>query len=260
MFRFNAEKTAEASGWYTSDEKWTGFNHTLKRVINKKQNQGTALIALRMITFAARQYQALPMDITQAEFISSFTKESMCPKDGRPEFAFIGRSNVGKSSLINMLTAKKGLAKVSATPGKTQLINFFLINRQWYLVDLPGYGYARVSKDKQKTLSAMINGYLLNRSQLLLSFVLIDSNIPPAKIDLEFVNNLGAHGIPFALAFTKTDRMKPAELERNIQAFFTEMSKSWENLPPYFVTSAQYRAGRTEILDYISQLLKNRAS
>lgn len=200
------------------------------------------------------------MDITQAEFVSSFTQENLCPKDGRPEFAFIGRSNVGKSSLINMLTAKKGLAKVSGTPGKTQLLNFFLINRQWYLVDLPGYGYARVSKEQQKNLSAMINGYLLNRKQLLLAFVLIDSNIPPTKIDLEFVNNLGAHGVPFALAFTKTDRLKKNELERNIQAFFTELRKSWETPPPHFVTSAQYRTGRTEILDFIGQILKNHAS
>ncbi len=213
-----------------------------------------------MITFAARQRQTLPMDITQAEFVSSFTSENACPKDGRPEFAFIGRSNVGKSSLINMLTGKKGLAKVSGTPGKTQLINFFLINRQWYLVDLPGYGYARVSKDQQKTLSAMINGYLLKRSQLLQAFVLIDSNIPPTKIDLEFVNNLGGHGIPFALVFTKTDRLKPNELKRNIEAFFTEMRKSWETLPPHFITSAQYRGGKTEMLDYIGQILKNRAS
>lgn len=197
------------------------------------------------------------MDVLLAEFVSSYLKESACPKDGRPEFAFIGRSNVGKSSLINMLTAKKGLAKVSGTPGKTQLINFFLINNQWYLVDLPGYGYAKVSKTQQKTLSDMINGYLLNRKTLRLAFVLIDSNVPPRKIDLDFVNALGEAGIPFALAFTKTDRLKKNELERNVDAFLTELSNTWETLPMHFVTSAQYRTGRPEILDYIGKLLKN---
>lgn len=200
------------------------------------------------------------MDILLAEFVSSFLKESACPKDGRPEFAFIGRSNVGKSSLINMLTAKKGLAKVSGTPGKTQLINFFLINNQWYLVDLPGYGYAKVSKTQQKTLAAMIDGYLRNRKPLLLAFVLIDSNVPPRKIDLDFVNALGTAGTPFALAFTKTDRMKKTELERNVEAFLSELGKTWETLPPHFITSAQYRTGRPEILEYISKLLKNRPS
>lgn len=200
------------------------------------------------------------MDITLAEFVSSFTKESLCPKDGRPELAFIGRSNVGKSSLINMLTAKKGLAKVSGTPGKTQLINFFLINQNWYLVDLPGYGYAKVSKEKQKELAAMINGYLLHRKPLILAFVLIDANIPPTKIDLEFINGLGEHGVPFAIAFTKTDRLKKNELERNIEAFLNEMRKTWETLPPYFITSSQYRTGRPEILDYIGRILKNRPS
>lgn len=200
------------------------------------------------------------MDVLQAEFISSFPKESQCPNDGRPEFAFIGRSNVGKSSLINMLTGKKGLAKVSGTPGKTQLINFFLINQTWYLVDLPGYGYARVSKEKQKSLSAMIDGYLLHRRALLSAFVLIDSNIPPSKIDLEFVDRLGEHRIPFALVFTKTDRLKKNVLERNVLAFLGEMGKSWETLPPHFITSAEYRTGKEEVLGYIRQILKNRPS
>lgn len=200
------------------------------------------------------------MDVLLAEFVSSYLKESACPKDGRPEFAFIGRSNVGKSSLINMLTAKKGLAKVSGTPGKTQLINFFLINNQWYLVDLPGYGYAKVSKTQQKNLSDMINGYLLNRKTLRSAFVLIDSNVPPRTIDLDFVNALGEAGIPFALAFTKTDRLKKNELERNVDAFLTALSKTWETLPTHFVTSAQYRTGRPEILDYIGKLLKKQPS
>ncbi|MCC6460896.1 MAG: YihA family ribosome biogenesis GTP-binding protein [Saprospiraceae bacterium] len=196
------------------------------------------------------------MEVRQAEFISSFTKESMCPQDGRPEFAFIGRSNVGKSSLINMLTARKGLAKVSGTPGKTQLLNYFLINERWYLVDLPGYGYARVSKAQQTILKAMIEGYLLRRTPLMLAFVLIDSNIPPTKIDLNFVNLLGEHGVPFALVFTKSDRMKPGELTRNVQAFLTEMGKNWETLPPHFISSAEYRTGKTEILEHIHSILK----
>lgn len=201
------------------------------------------------------------MDIRKAEFVSSFTQESDCPKDGRPEFAFIGRSNVGKSSLINMLTARKGLAKVSGTPGKTQLINFFLLNNTWYLVDLPGYGYAKVSKEKQKTLANMINGYLLKRIPLALAFVLIDSNIPPSKADLEFINGLGEAGVPFALVFTKTDRLKKGALERNVSAFLSELSKNWESLPHHFITSSEYSTGKTEILDYIHQILKkNRVS
>lgn len=200
------------------------------------------------------------MEVHQAEFVTSYTNESQCPKDGRLEFAFIGRSNVGKSSLINMLTTRKGLAKVSGTPGKTQLLNYFLINNKWYLVDLPGYGYARVSKAQQKTLSAMIEGYLFRRPQLALAFVLIDANIPPTKIDLQFINTLGENGVPFALVFTKTDRPKPAELARNVEAFLEEMRKSWETLPPHFITSAQYGTGKDEVLNYIRKVLKNRLS
>ena len=200
------------------------------------------------------------MDVQQADFVSSFPRENLCPKDGRPEIAFIGRSNVGKSSLINMLTGRKGLAKVSGTPGKTQLINFFLINQRWYLVDLPGYGYARLSKEKQKTLAAMIEGYLLRRIPLLLAFVLIDSNIPPSKNDLEFVNSLGEHGVPFALVFTKADRMKTGALERNIEAFLSEMRKNWETLPPHFITSAEHRTGKEQLLQYIESVLKNRTT
>jgi GTP-binding protein len=195
------------------------------------------------------------MEISTAEFVASFPKESACPKDGKPEFAFIGRSNVGKSSLINMLTARKGLAKVSATPGKTRLLNYFLINRYWYLVDLPGYGYARVSKTAKKTLSSMIDGYLLNRMSMKLAFVLIDSNLPPMKIDIEFLNNLGEHEIPFAIAFTKTDKLGKVTLQKNIDAFLAELSKTWETLPPWFVTSAERRTGKEEILDFIQQLL-----
>lgn len=197
------------------------------------------------------------MEINSAEFIASYPREALCPKDGRPEFAFIGRSNVGKSSLINMLTAKKGLAKVSGTPGKTRLLNYFLINQTWYLVDLPGYGYARVSKKEQQKLAAMINDYLLHRPTLQLAFVLIDSNLPPMKIDLDFLNALGEQGIPFALAFTKSDRLGKVKAEQNIQTFLAEMSKSWETLPPYFVTSSEYRTGKEDLLGYIGDILKN---
>lgn len=196
------------------------------------------------------------MDITRAEFVSSFPNERQCPQDGKPEFAFIGRSNVGKSSLINMLTAQKGLAKVSGTPGKTRLLNYFVINQSWYLVDLPGYGYARVSKTEQKKLSDMINGYLFRREQMAVTFVLIDSNIPPSKIDLAFVNQLGEEGIPFALVFTKADRLGKVKLQEQVQAFLDELSKTWETLPPYFVTSSERRTGRAELLDYINNVLK----
>jgi GTP-binding protein len=197
------------------------------------------------------------MEIQSTEFVSSYPKESLCPKDGRAEFAFIGRSNVGKSSLINMLTAKKGLAKVSGTPGKTQLINFFLINQYWYLVDLPGYGYARVSKEKQKSLASLINGYLFNRGQMLLAFVLIDVNInPPSKVDLDFINSLGEHGVPFTIIFTKADRIKPGAMERHIADFQTKLLETWETMPPYFVSSSERRTGRQEILDYIGDIVK----
>lgn len=201
-------------------------------------------------TFALRT-----MEVTSAEFVASYPKASQCPKDGRPEFAFIGRSNVGKSSLINMLT-RKGVAKVSATPGKTRLLNYFLINKTWYLVDLPGYGYARVSKEQQKTLANMINGYFLNRKELICAFVLIDSNIPPTKIDLEFINGLGENGIPFAIAFTKTDRIGKTTLDKNIALFMDELSKTWETLPPCFITSSERKTGKTEILDFIGKALK----
>ena len=196
------------------------------------------------------------MDVTSVEFIASYPRESACPTDGTPEFAFIGRSNVGKSSLINMLT-RKGMAKVSATPGKTQLLNYFLINRKWFLVDLPGYGYARVSKEKQKALANMINGYLLNHTALMMAFVLIDANIPPSKIDLAFINGLGEHGIPFALVFTKTDKIGKVTLDKNIAAFMTALSETWETLPLYFVTSSERKTGKDELLDYIGTCLKN---
>jgi GTP-binding protein len=206
----------------------------------------------------AAEYVLLPpadMEVNKAEFIASHPKESLCPKDGRPEFAFIGRSNVGKSSLINMLT-RKGLAKVSGTPGKTQLLNYFLINGQWYLVDLPGYGYARLSKTHKKKLAEMIEGYLFNRKELLLAFVLIDSSIPPTRIDLEFVDTLGQRAIPFALAFTKSDRVGKKTIEQNISAFLGKLSETWASLPPYFVTSSERKTGKAEILDYIEKIAR----
>lgn len=195
------------------------------------------------------------MEVYNAEFVSSFTKESMCPTDGKPEFAFIGRSNVGKSSLINMLTNRKGLAKVSATPGKTQLLNYFLINKKWYLVDLPGYGYARVSKTKQSALASMINGYMINREAMVLAFVLIDSNVPPSKKDIGFIDHLGEHGVPIVLIFTKADRLGKPTLDHNISLFMAELSKTWEELPRYFVSSSEKRTGREEILSFIEKII-----
>ena len=179
----------------------------------------------------------------------------MCPPGNVPEFAFIGRSNVGKSSLINMLTARKNLAKVSGTPGKTRLLNFFLINDSWHLVDLPGYGFARVSKKEQENLTTMINGYLMNRQQLALAFVLIDSNLPPKRIDLDFINNLGEQGIPFVILFTKCDRVSKPTLDQHIEMFMKELSQDWEELPLYFITSSQYRLGRDEVLGYIDEVI-----
>lgn len=200
------------------------------------------------------------MEINKAEFVSSYTAESHCPKGGVPEIAFIGRSNVGKSSLINMLTARKGLAKVSGTPGKTQLINFFNINDRWHLVDLPGYGYAKVSKTQQKKLAAMIEGYLFRRTTLLVAFVLIDANVPPSRTDLDFINLLGEHQVPFVLAFTKTDRQKKGVDDSNAEKFLDAMREAWETLPPHFITSSKTGAGREEMLGYIAKILKNKPS
>lgn len=196
------------------------------------------------------------MEIKHADFVASFPSESACPRERRAEFAFIGRSNVGKSSLINMLTSRRSLAKVSGTPGKTRLLNFFLINKFWHLVDLPGYGYARVSKSEQQVLAKLINDYLLNREQMLVAFVLIDATInPPSKVDLAFIDHLGENQVPFALIFTKTDRLKPGAVQNSIQAFSNEMLKTWSEMPKYFISSSQTRAGRTDILEYIESLL-----
>lgn len=195
------------------------------------------------------------MEVNNVEFVASYPRVNECPKDGKPEFAFIGRSNVGKSSLINMLT-RKGLAKVSATPGKTRLLNYFLVNHNWYLVDLPGYGYARVSKAQQKMLAGMITSYFQTREELMCAFVLIDSNIPPTKIDIDFINGLGELGVPFAIAFTKTDRIGKPTLDKNIALFMDELSKTWESLPPHFITSSERKTGKAEIFEFIEKALK----
>lgn len=170
-----------------------------------------------------------------------------------PEFAFIGRSNVGKSSLINMLCQRRKLAKISVRPGKTQLINHFLINKEWYLVDLPGYGYAKVSKKSRAEWQRMINGYLYNRINLLCTFILIDLRIPPQQIDLEMIENFGANGLPFAMVFTKADKLKKLEAETNLENYKNMMLESWEELPPIFVTSSVKSTGRDELLDFIQE-------
>ena len=197
------------------------------------------------------------MVIRTAKFVASYPRVEKAPISNKPEYAFIGRSNVGKSSLINMLTCTKALAKVSQTPGKTQLINHFLINEEWNLVDLPGYGYAKVSKSDRKTFSEIITNYILKRENLYLLFVLIDSRLEPQQIDIDFVNWLGAHQIPFALVFTKTDKVSSGALQANMDAFSAEMLNTWEELPQMFTSSAVTRTGREEILRYIEEINKN---
>ena len=194
------------------------------------------------------------MDIKKSEFTISAPRVSMCPKDDKPEYAFIGRSNVGKSSLINMLCNHKGLAKTSATPGKTLLINHFIINNEWYLVDLPGYGFAKRSKTVQAKLEQMISGYILQREQLVNVFVLIDVRHPQLKIDREFVDWLGESNIPFAIIFTKADKVGKVKATSNAKAWMQELKDRWENLPPYFITSSEKRIGREEVLDYIERI------
>lgn len=196
------------------------------------------------------------MNITSAEFQCSSQKVSQCPTgDDMREFAFIGRSNVGKSSLINMLTQRPGLAKVSGTPGKTRLINHFIINGQWALVDLPGYGYAKVSRKERSGFSSLITNYILNREQLYYLFVLIDARHEPLKIDLEFIRFLGEHGVPFGIVFTKADKLSQAQLNRNIDTYKKQLSEEWEELPRMLVTSSEKGRGRDEILDFIENCL-----
>ncbi|MCF0201879.1 MAG: YihA family ribosome biogenesis GTP-binding protein [Bacteroidaceae bacterium] len=196
------------------------------------------------------------MNISFAEFTLSSPRESLCPKDNKPEFAFIGRSNVGKSSLINMLTNRKGLAKTSATPGKTLLINHFIINKQWYLVDLPGYGFAKRSKSVLQKLEQMISGYILQREQLVNLFVLVDIRLEPQKIDLEFIEWLGQSGVPFSIVFTKADKLSNSKVNTNVEAYKKTLLETWEELPPIFVTSAEKKTGRDELLGYIEEILK----
>ena len=191
------------------------------------------------------------MVIKSAEFVISNSQVSKCPTTGLPEYAFIGRSNVGKSSLINMLTGKKGLAMTSQKPGKTQLINHFIINGAWYLVDLPGYGYARLSKDGREKLKKMIEDYTLERKELVCLFVLVDSRHEPQKIDLEFIQWLGEEGVPFALVFTKADKLTKGRLSANLEAYKARLLEEWEELPPIFVTSSEQQLGRDELLSYI---------
>ena len=196
------------------------------------------------------------MIIKEAEFSLSAPTISLCPKDTKPEYAFIGRSNVGKSSLINMLCGRKNLAKTSATPGKTLLINHFIINKEWYLVDLPGYGYAKRSKKEIARLDQMIRSYILQRQQLVNVFVLIDIRLEPQKIDLEFIEWLGDSSIPFSLVFTKADKLTAGKAKANLEGYKKTLEVTWEELPPIFVTSSEKRQGKEELLDYIDSINK----
>jgi GTP-binding protein len=196
------------------------------------------------------------MEVKSAEFVISSPMVSQCPKDTKNEFAFIGRSNVGKSSLINMLSNHKRLAKTSATPGKTLLINHFIINKEWYLVDLPGYGYAKRSKKEVARLDQMIRGYILGREQLVNVFVLVDVRLEPQVIDLEFINWLGLSDIPFSIVFTKADKLSAAKVRANVAAYEQKLLETWEEMPPYFVTSSEKGVGRDDVLGYIEQINK----
>ncbi|MDR1561787.1 MAG: ribosome biogenesis GTP-binding protein YihA/YsxC [Dysgonamonadaceae bacterium] len=196
------------------------------------------------------------MIIKTAEFIISNTDPARCPQDGKPEYAFIGRSNVGKSSLINMLTDRKGLAMTSSTPGKTQLINHFLINKQWYLVDLPGYGYAQRGKSGKEQIRNIIHAYLSQRKELTCLFLLIDCRLEAQDIDLEFINLCGEGGVPFAIIFTKADKLSQSRLSINIENYRRILLETWEELPPIFSTSAEQKTGREILLDYIEKINK----
>ncbi len=197
------------------------------------------------------------MEINKSEFTISSADISQCPKDNKLEYAFIGRSNVGKSSLINMLCNHKGLAKTSATPGKTLLINHFIINNEWYLVDLPGYGYAKRSKTVQQKLERMISSYILQREQLINLFVLIDIRHDPQKIDTDFITWLGQSGIPFSIIFTKADKIgNEQKAIKAAKKYMETLKETWEELPPYFVTSSEKRIGREQVLDYIENINK----
>ncbi len=198
------------------------------------------------------------MEIKQAEYLTSSEKPSQCPNPDRPEYAFIGRSNVGKSSLINMICERNSLAKTSSTPGKTQLINHFSINKkQWYLVDLPGYGYAKVSKTQRKQFKLIIDGYLRHRPNLMCLFILIDIRHKPQKVDLEFLYQMGEWAIPFVIVFTKADKLKEEDVAKNIDEYKVELLKDWEELPRIFSTSAVKKNGKEEILQFIDEVNEN---
>jgi len=197
------------------------------------------------------------MIIKTAQFELSNSDYKKCPDKNWLEYAFIGRSNVGKSSLINMLTNHKKLAKISSSPGKTQLINHFAINEEWYLVDLPGYGYAKVSKKNREKFSELIRGYITNRKQLVVLFVLIDSRLEPQKVDLEFMEWLGKKSIPFSIIFTKADKLSSSKLHKNLTHYKKKMLEQWEVMPTHFITSSEDKRGKEEILDYIEQLNKD---
>lgn len=197
------------------------------------------------------------MIIKEATFVKSATNYKQCPPPDKHEVAFIGRSNVGKSSLINMLCNNSKLAKTSSTPGKTQTINHFLINKSWYLVDLPGYGYAKVNKQLRNTFENFISAYILNRPNLDCLFILVDSRHEPRKIDLEFIAWCGEKEIPIAIVMTKTDKLKPAELEHNIQVYIDTLLQEWEETPPMFYTSAEKAHGKEELLEYIGEIVEN---
>lgn len=196
------------------------------------------------------------MEITNAEFVISNTDVKKCPAGTLPEYAFIGRSNVGKSSLINMLTGRKGLAMTSATPGKTMLINHFLINKNWYLVDLPGYGYAKRGQKGKEQIQYIIDTYILQREQMTCLFVLVDIRHEPQAIDLSFIEWLGENGVPFAIVFTKADKLKSGRINSNLRYYLEKLREQWEELPPYFITSSENRTGREELLSYIGQINK----
>lgn len=194
------------------------------------------------------------MEIKQAAFVVSNTQVAKCPTHKLPEYAFIGRSNVGKSSLINMLTNHKGLAKTSSKPGKTQLINHFLINKEWYLVDLPGYGYAKVSKQSKKTFQQFITDYFKKRRELVSAFVLVDIRHEPQKIDLEFMQWLGENVIPFAIVFTKADKLTEKQIQEHVTSYSEILLQQWEEMPPYFITSSENRLGKEDLLSYIETI------
>lgn len=194
------------------------------------------------------------MIIKDAKFVISNTDYRKCPQDGLPEYAFIGRSNVGKSSLINMLTNRKGLAMTSSKPGKTQLINHFIINNNWYLVDLPGYGYAQRGKEGREQIRRIIDSYILKRTQLTSLFLLLDCRHEPQKIDLEFINWLGENGVPFSIIFTKIDKISKGRLKENVDIYLNKLKETWEELPHVFLTSSEHRSGAEEIFDYIDKV------